>query len=145
MNGFARSVRPKIANTACLVDGIEKGGCGVSLVDAPRPRLVIDLDKTGAPLGKAQIKRDFLLFADSDLVIAVEIKSGNPNITQAKRQLQAGANAADRLAPRDVRVTFRPVLASKSLRRDTQFKLRQATVEFGSARRSSGAWPAVRR
>lgn len=89
-----------------------------------------DLDQTGAPLGKAQIKCDYLLFADPDLVIAIEIKSGDPNIAQARKQLQAGAKAADRLAPRDLQVTFQPVLASNSLRRDKQFELRQATVEF---------------
>ncbi|MCY4662237.1 MAG: hypothetical protein OXF93_20900 [Acidobacteria bacterium] len=134
MTGFAHSVRPKIAHAACLVDRIDKGGCGVSLIDAPRPRLVIDLDKTGAPLGKSQTKCDFLLFADPDLVIAIEIKAGAPNIAQARKQLQAGANAAEGLAPRDLRVTFQPVLASKSLRRDKQIELRQATVEFRKRR-----------
>ena len=60
----------------------------------------------------------------------IEIKDGEPNVTRATRQLQAGADAADRLALRDLAITFRPVLVSKSLRRQKQVELRRAVVRF---------------
>ena len=130
MNDFAHAVRAKLDAPSCLVDGINKGSCGVSLVDVPHPRVVIDLDEAGSPLGRAQAKCDFLFFADPNLVAPIEIKDGAPGIAKATKQLQAGANAADGLAPRDLVIDFRPVLVSKELRRDKQFELRQASVRF---------------
>lgn len=130
MNGLAHRVRAEIDDARCLTDDIEKGRCGVSLADAPHPHVVIDLDETGSPLGPTQIKCDFLFFADPDLTVPIEIKGGAPNVAQAARQLRAGANAAHRLAPRDFAIDFRPVLVSKSLRRQKQMELRQERVQF---------------
>ena len=111
MNGFTHALRAKLDTPACLVNGINKGSCCVSLVDLPHPHVVIDL-------------------ADPNLVAPIEIKDGAPNIAKATKQLQAGANAADGLTPRDLAIDFRPVLVSKELRRDKQFELRQASVRF---------------
>ena len=130
MNGFTHALRAKLDTPACLVNGINKGSCCVSLVDLPHPHVVIDLDEAGSPLGKARTKCDFLFFADPNLVAPIEIKDGAPNIAKATKQLQAGANAADGLTPRDLAIDFRPVLVSKELRRDKQFELRQASVRF---------------
>ena len=130
MNGFANAARAKLDDRACLVDGINKGNCGVSLVDVPDPHVVIDLDEAGSPLGKTRAKCDFLFFADPNLVAPIEIKDGAPSIAKATKQLQAGADAADELAPRDLAIDFRPVLVSKELRRDKQFELRQESVRF---------------
>ena len=131
MNGFADAVRGQIDNPSCLVDDIDKGGCGASLAGAPHPRVIIDLDDTGSPLGPARTKCDFLFFGDPDLVMPIEVKDhGAPDIGKATRQLQAGADAAGRLAPRDVAVRFRPVLVSRDMRRDKQIELRRAKVRF---------------
>ena len=130
MNGFAHRVRAEIDDLRCLADDIEKGRCGVSLADAPHPHVVIDLDGTGSPLGPTQAKCDFLFFADPDLAVPVEIKGGVPNVARAARQLQAGADAAHKLAPRDLAVRFRPVLVSKSMRRQKQMELRHKRVLF---------------
>ena len=130
MNGFAHRVRRRIDDPSCLVDVIKKGSCDASLADAPLPHVIIDLDATGSPLGPAQAKCDFLFFADSNLVAPIEIKDGAPAIKRVKKQLQAGADAADELAPRDLVIDFRPVLVSKELRRDNQFELRQASVRL---------------
>ena len=131
MNGFADEVRRRVDNRSCLVDAIDKGRCGASLADAPHPRVIIDLDETGSPLGPARTKCDFLFFGDPDLVMPIEVKDhGSPDILKVTRQLQAGADAAGRLAPRDVAVRFRPVLVSRDMRRDKQIKLRDARVRF---------------
>lgn len=71
MNGFAHAARAKLDDRACLVDGINKGNCGVSLVDVPDPHVVIDLDEAGSPLGKTRAKCDFLFFADPNLVAPI--------------------------------------------------------------------------
>ncbi len=130
------TVRSKL-DSRCLVDGvdgvdgIEKGSCGTSLVGAPHPRVIVDLDKPGAPLGQARAKCDFLFFADPNFVTPIEVKDhGSPKITKAVKQLQAGAGAADQLAPRGSVVRFRPVLVSRAMRRDTQYELRNAKVQF---------------
>ncbi len=132
MNGFADAVRAGIDALSCVVDGINKGGCGVSLADAPHPRVIIDLDETGSPLGPAQTKCDFLFFGEPDLVMPIEIKEhGAPNIAKVTKQLQAGADAADdKLPPRHPAVRFRPVLVSRNMRRNKQFELRRASVRF---------------
>ena len=131
MNGLAHAVRARIEDRTCLVDDVVKGGCGASLSDAPQPRVVIDLDETGSPLGGAQSKCDYLIFfADPSLVMLIEIKDGAPNVAKVERQLQAGARAADELAPRGVAVLCRPVLVSRALRRQKQVDLRKAVVRF---------------
>ena len=61
----------------------------------------------------------------------IDVKDhGSPDIDKAARQLQAGADAADALAPGNVAVRFRPVLVSRDLRRDKQKELRRARVRF---------------
>lgn len=129
MNGFAHRVRRKL-DASCLVDAIKKGACDASLAETPHPHVIVDLDATGSPLGRAQTKCDFLFFADPDLVAPIEIKDGTPDIKKATRQLQAGADAADKRTPRDLAIDFRPVLVSKELRRGKQFELRQKSVRF---------------
>ena len=81
-------------------------------------------------MGPARVKCDFLFFSNPNLVVPIEIKDGTPNVTRATRQLQAGAGAADTLAPRDLAITFRPVLVSRPLRRQKRFELRRAVVLF---------------
>ncbi len=130
MNGFAHAVLPRIEDVSCLVYATKKGACDTSLGNAPHPHVIIDLDATGSPLGRAQAKCDFLFFADPNVVAPIEIKDSEPNVARATRQLQAGADAADKLSPRDIAIDFRPVLVSKELRRDKQFELRQASVRF---------------
>lgn len=132
MNGFADAVRSRLA-PSCLLDGvdsIDKGNCGASLADAPHPRVIVDLDETGSPLGPTNVKCDFLFFADPGLVAPIEVKDSDPNVFKAIKQLQAGAKAAEELTPGDVAVTFRPVLVSKRLRTHKRNELRGATVRF---------------
>lgn len=129
MSGFAHEVLRQI-DRHCLVDGIDKGGCRVGLPDAPPARAVVNLDADGSPLGPARVRCDYLFFADPNLVAPIEIKNSEPNVVHVARQLQAGADAADRLLPRGREIVCRPVLVSKSLRRKKQNELRQAVVRF---------------
>jgi hypothetical protein len=130
VNGFAHAVRTGLDDPSCLVDTIQKGVCDASLADAPHPRVIIDLDATGSPLRPTQTKCDFLFFADPNVVVSIEIKDGAPNVAGVTTQLQAGARAADALAPRGLETSFRPVLVSRPLRRQKRFELRRAVVLF---------------
>ena len=134
MNGFAHGVRQRIADRSCLVDDVDKGGCSVSLTDAPPSRAVVDLDADGSPLGPTQVKCDYLFFADPNLFAPIEFKNSEPNVKSAARQLQAGARAADALIPRDRAIVCRPVLVSRSLRRQHQIDLRKEAVQFRGRR-----------
>ena len=132
MNGFADAVRSRLA-PSCLVDGvdsIDKGKCGASLAKAPHPRVIVDLDETGSPLGPTNVKCDFLFVADPGWVAPIEVKDSEPNVSKVIKQLQAGAKAAEELAPSSVAVTFRPVLVTKSLRTHKRNELRGAAVRF---------------
>lgn len=129
MNGFADAVRSRLA-PSCLVDGIDKGKCGASLTEAPHPRVIVDLDETGSPLGPTNVKCDFLFFADPGWVAPIEVKDSQPNVSKVIKQLQAGAKAAEELVPSGVAVTFRPVLVSKNLRTHKRNELRGAAVRF---------------
>ena len=136
MIGFADAVRAKLA-PSCVVDGtaaIDKGKCGASLAGAPAPRVIADLDAAGSPLGPAKGKCDFLFFADPGLVAPIEVKDSEPNVAKVIEQLEAGAKAAEELAPRGVAVTFRPVLVSKSLRTQKRKELREKAVKFRGQR-----------
>ena len=130
VNGVVDVVRQRISDGRCLVDDVGKGGCGVSLTGVPPARAVVDLDAPGAPLGPARVRCDYLFFADPNLVAPIEIKDSEPDVVRAARQLQAGADAADDLLPRDREIVCRPVLVSRSLRRRKQIDLRQAVVRF---------------
>ena len=130
MNGFAHGVRQRIADRRCLVDDVEKDGCSVSLTDAPPSRAVVDLDADGSLLGPTRVKCDYLFFADPNLFAPIEFKNSEPNVKSAARQLRAGARAADALAPRDRAIVCRPVLVSRSLRRQHQIDLRKEAVPF---------------
>ena len=85
-------------------------------------------------MGPTKVKCDFLFFADPGLVVPIEVKDSEPNVTKATKQLQAGAKKAEELAPRGIAVTFRPVLVSKSLRTHKRNLLRGATVQFRKQR-----------
>ena len=130
MSGVARGVLQRFADRDCLVDGIDEGGCSVSLADAPPSRAVVNLNKDGSPLGRTRVKCDYLFFADPNLVAPIEIKAGEPNVKHAAGQLRAGAKAVDALTPRGRELVCRPVLVSKSLRRQHQIDLRGEVVHF---------------
>ena len=103
----------------CLGNGrLNKQGCKVSMKDAPSPRLVVDFDKPGSPLGPSQTRCDYLFVADGDKssgwVAPLELKNGRLHANQAVRQLRAGARAAEQLVPSGEQVKFRPVAVSGS-------------------------------
>ena len=118
MTGLVQTVCEAL-DKRCLARGkLNKDGCKVSLKDAPGPRLIIDFDKPGSPLGPSQTRCDYLFVADGDKssgwVAPLELKNGRLHANQAVRQLRAGARAAEQLVPSGEQIKFRPVAVSGS-------------------------------
>ena len=84
----------------------------VSLKDAPRPRLIVDFDKPGSPLGQSETRCDYLFVANggrcADWIAPLELKRGSLHAGHVVRQLRAGATAAEGLVSRNKKVRFRP-------------------------------------
>ena len=127
MTGLADSVRRKIEASCIEVGPLRRKDCEISLEDAPQPRIVIDFDKPGSPLGKSQKRCEYLFVADRDggggWVVPMEFKSSRMNVSKVAEQLQAGTRVAERLVPRQNPISFRPVAViyesvNKKQRRD---------------------------
>ncbi len=115
MDGLLKCVLTKV-NESCIVKArINKEGCRVSLRDAPAPRLIVDFDKNGSPLGSDQVRCDYLFIAEDSSgvgwVCPMELKRGRFHTSKVVRQLQAGAQVAEQIVPQNTLTKFRPVAA----------------------------------
>ena len=112
MTKLVKAVRGRLPKK-CFAGGMRKKGCAVSLKGVPRPNLIVDLDKPGAPLDPQDKRCDYLFFADgnegSGWVVVLELKRGSLSAGEIIRQLRAGAVAAEEIVPEDEPVNFRPV------------------------------------
>ena len=117
MTGTVASIQAQL-NSNCIVARCRKGGFSVSLAGVPPSRLIIDLDKPGAPLGPADARCDYLFLAEPSCrtlwVAPVELKKGAVDASKAIGQLRAGARLAERLVSAHIATgaRFRPVLAA---------------------------------
>lgn len=131
MAGLLAAVRNKIPES-CLTTRLRKEGCSIALGNAPNPRLIVDFDKRGSPLALDARRCDYLLLAETssspDLVRPIELKRGKFDLSDARSQLQAGAQAAETLIPQDLDVDFLPVIASGSV--STHERITRETVRF---------------
>lgn len=115
MIGLVNEVCKQVAHT-CLASDIRRHGqekCSVDLESAPEPNLIVDFDKPGSPLGKKDVRCDYLFVADSEgdrsWVVPLELKKGALKVTKVVKQLHAGASVAERLVSKNRKVEFRPV------------------------------------
>ncbi len=112
MSGLVQRVRANL-DGRCIATRIRKQGCSVSLDGAPAPRVIVDFDKLGSPLGPSDQRCDYLFVADAadrdGWVAPLELKRGRFHAGEFVRQLQAGATAAEKLVPRSAKVRFRPI------------------------------------
>ena len=123
------AVRHHIQDPRCLVKGkLAQSGCAVKMDDTPNQKLVIDLDKPGAPLKKTQTRCDYLVVAEeangTGWVVVLELKKGKLHASRVIAQLQAGADAAEELVPQEEAVRFRPALFSGDKSRHELARLR---------------------
>lgn len=129
---FLQAVRSRV-EPSMEVSHCSKQGCKVPLKDVPQPRLVLDLDRTGSPLGKSETRCDYLLFGESDgqtgWVVALELKRGKVH-AQVADQLQAGADIVDKLVAGETNVDFTPVVAGRGFHSNVKKTLVKRTIRF---------------
>ena len=136
MTGLVENVRDTL-DQRCLVNGgLKKRGCKVSIKGAPSPRVIVDFDKPGSPLGSHQPRCDYLFVAEDaeglGWVAPLELKRGRLHADEVVRQLQAGACAAEEFVPSNEPVTFCPVAASgrRSKAERNKLKSKGSRVRF---------------
>lgn len=116
MTGLVERAREKL-DARCLVEGrLNKEGCRVLMTGAPAPRLVVDFDKPGSPRHPDAPHCDYLFIGEDvnglDWVAPLELKRGRLHADEIVRQLQAGADAAERFVSESESIKFRPVAAT---------------------------------
>lgn len=83
------------------------------------PRLIIDFDKSGSPIGSHETRCDYLVIAqdpgDFHWVTPLEMKRGKVDATQVVKQLRAGSSTAEKLVAKEERVSFLPVVAHEGI------------------------------
>ena len=123
----------------CLRKGkLTKEGCNVSLANAPKPSIKIDMDKPQAPGSQNQTKCDYIFIGGCDevFVAPLELTNQDFDLSKAVRQLQAGAMVAARIILDSEDVQFRPVAVCKGrVRRNEKRKLSQSAnkIHFKNA------------
>ena len=129
----------RAVSAGCVVTRCSKGGCRVSLRNAPEPRVIIDLDHREAPVGQNDKRCDYIFIGGSDKVwvAPMELKSGKPEPSEIAPQLQAGADVADKIVPRGAKVEFMPLaIYGGSAPRDTRvFKKSAYRIVFREQRK----------
>ncbi len=103
-------VRPRVDPDWCL-ERIQKSGCLAKLDRMPKgQRVIVDLDRVPSNVASAESRCDFILITDQAILAPIELKRGEIDASEAKRQLQAGADFADRrLVPKDRRSVLKPI------------------------------------
>lgn len=111
MSALVNAVRGKISEECC-VSRLRRGACRIPMPDHMEPFRLIDMDHPEAPTGRTGARCDFLFVGSHrNLVAPLEFKRGSPKARRVLKQLQAGAQVADGLIPKDMKgVTFRPVV-----------------------------------
>ena len=128
LDGIRASVGAENCSESCSRDR-----CRVYLTNVPPARLIVDADKA-FPAHRREGKHcDFVLFVDQDdapfLAAPAELKSGRPDVSEAVRQLQGGADFAADLAPSNA-VCLPILFHGKSLHNKDRRVLNRTKITF---------------
>lgn len=130
MTGLVAAVRAKLDRRCLATGGLNKNGCGITMKDAPQPRVVVDFDKPGAPARRDGPRCDYLFIAEGGdgrfWVAPLELKKGRLHAGEAVRQLRAGAEAAERLVASGEKAALRPVVAAGAMPKAERNGLKRA-------------------
>ena len=133
MTKITRIVREKIPRSAIHTSSIRRQGCLLLKTGLPKSKVIVDLDKIEPGSGDA--RADFLVVLDRSggEIIPIEMKRGAPDAQKVVRQLQAGAQIAEKLVPSDKVSKFRAVLVSGKITKAANDKLKESScwVRFG--------------
>ena len=128
LDGIRASVGAENCSESCSRDR-----CRVYLTNVPPARLIVDADKA-FPAHRREGKHcDFILFVDQDdapfLAAPAELKSGRPDVSEAVRQLQGGADFAADLAPSNA-VCLPILFHGKGVHKKERKDLNSAKINF---------------
>ena len=112
MNEFITRIKTSICDD-CLAKRCRKKGCSVLMTNAPRNRVIIDLDCKKLRVQSGEKQCDYLLALEENArkwVVAVEMKGGGFSAKAVVGQLSAGAAQAETLCPSNESFEFVPLL-----------------------------------
>lgn len=112
MNEFISGVKTSICNE-CLSSRCKKQGCVVLMTNAPRDRIIIDLDCEKLRVQSGEKQCDYLLVIEENLrrwVVAIDMKRGGFSARTVVEQLSAGAVQAKALCPSNESFELVPLL-----------------------------------
>lgn len=104
----------KRVQSSCVASNCSKQGCTLSLKGLSNLKVLVDLDKPGAPVKQGSPKCDYIMFAcinknDTFCVAPIEMKRGSANASKMTSQLVAGAEIAMRLVSKQPDTKFIPI------------------------------------
>ena len=124
MTSLCDDVRARVSSD-WLTTRCRKDRCSVDLRNAPRPYLLIDMDKTPVIQGQSKCDYIFVGGAGKARLVALELKAGKADAAEVAKQLQAGARFADGIIPASAQVIFSPVVASGGIKKGQLAQLRK--------------------
>jgi len=135
MIGIIQAIKDKADSRCIMKKRVGRDGCSVSLKGMPASRVIVDFDGSGSPLPANRTRCDYLLVIQDGnelaIVAPLELKSGDLKYSTAVRQLQAGADVAERWIPKNMQVRFRPTVAfGGGVRAADRKSARQGGVRF---------------
>ena len=119
------TVRP-----GCITRRCREERCSISLTGTSQQAFAIDMNRDDSPVDQNQTHCDFLFVGslsgqNEEWVVPIELKRGAIGATEARDQLQAGADAADQLVPRELDFRFLPLAVSGRLAQAERAQLRK--------------------
>lgn len=152
MTGVLEALRGSL-DADCLLEEnpetLAEEGCGVGLTDMPTPRLVVDFDRPGSPLGPNDRRCDFLFVGKcpgcgGSFVVPIEVKGGRADPGDFVPQLQAGACVAERNIPRNAKIRFLPVLVAHAMKKGDRVNAKRDRGKRATRRRKGAGGDTVR-
>ena len=126
---ITQEVRDAISD-ACITRSCREQGCSLSLNGTSQQAFAIDMNHDDAPIDQNQTHCDFLFVGslcgqDWEWIVPIELKRGAIGASEARDQLQAGADAADCLVPNGLNPRFLPLAVSGRLAQAERAQLRK--------------------
>ena len=136
---ITQEVRDAVSDE-CITRRCREQGCLLSLNGTSQQAFAIDMNHDDSPVDQNQTHCDFLFVGSlagetEEWVVPIELKRGAISAGEAREQLQAGADAADRLVPRDLDLRFLPLAVSGSMARAERDQLRKSSHRIRFRRR----------
>ena len=109
MTTLVEFIRTKVPQSCCARK-CQAQGCSVNMKGAPEPFVLIAMDCQELSFGGDSPRCDFVFFSDNgNWVAPIELKAGKVGASELVRQLQAGAQFAERVVPKSVQVKVVPI------------------------------------